>query len=79
MGLTKDEADTEPPAKSVKPRHSIEITKLEELAASDGLRLRFEDWAGKRPFDLKRQSDGYVNIETSYAWMGWLGAYAAIG
>lgn len=74
MGQVPTDADWEVRAKPAKPRNGSEIARLEQMPGAENLRPEFEEWAGKRQFDLQRHGSEYTNIVTAYAWMGWLGA-----
>jgi hypothetical protein len=68
-GETVDEG-----VKPAPPRRAREIEKMEISADAEGVRPGFEAWAGRRQFDLRRESGSYANHATGCAWMGWLSA-----
>lgn len=72
MGQAQDAIEDLIPAKPGMPRRARELEKIEVAGDAEAKRPRFEAWAGRRQFDLRREDGAYVNLVTSYVWMGWV-------
>jgi hypothetical protein len=43
------------------------------------VRMTFEEWAGPLGYDLCSDSDGFLNLETRHAWLGFESAHGPSG